>query len=961
MNNAFISFNDFQKKTQSNASNLSSNNKPQSQSQLPTPKTDTNTQDTVELQNKIEKAKRQNGLIEKLADKIKGLTGIGFSSKKLDENLEKVKTGEVSKEKLENDIHSYRSSQENTAQATADVASGTASIFAFFGVKQGIEKLVAKQVTVPDRKKMIVDSLEEASKNIKIDKLKNASNFLKNFTEKHLDKRYTAVIAGAGIAMFVGGLVKSNLLKANRIGTKQYKAEIDKEKMSKKEIKQAKKQAKKQKSNANFRNFATGAINGLTTPILSVLGGFGAPIYVGLNSLSRYFIGTKEDSKNKSLKGYIENLKSSAVVNTVSALAIAFPAIKQGKFNKVFEKNIDKVIANLNEAKLEKISEGKTSYQQLKEVLFQNDNINSIMNNDSLSTSEKIQQLSDENIFALKFKQIAVDNRDSLARALKTDCPPTRSLEEAQEIIDKTFKGKYKIESCVGVGTVAETYLVKDGEKQYCIKMLKNGINAEKINADKQKFIDIINGLNDKTPEEKRFLIDNIENIAQGVAQEVDFNNEMKAAKELAKVTTKAKLVKPIEVKDGLYVMEKADGISLSDFGKYANLKWKFTDYNTGKIKDRSIIEAEVKKYQDELDAARKKIADHKAILDTPEAENWYDIWYGYSGKEGLKEYIKTLEKNFDKNNESTIKCLNYSLRDLKDYDKFTQLNKLGISDLTEKESEKMLKAYQDIFVEQFSKVDKEGKIIHGDIHPGNIFIDIDGLKQGKKDFFTLIDTGNTIHQSQESAMRFLNLSNYIKNCDYENIADFVLEGAKLPQGMDNTKARETLVEELKKHFFDNETYLGKVSNDNILSLTDGIMQKYGIIPSDTQGNLMKSKTSAQQSMKEFSENYAKNLFSNSLNDAKDFKEVVIGTTKATGKLAKTSQELPVKQKIQERKNLMTLSPADKIKLQKSKSTPKKNSVEFLTYELKQNKKAVGEKAEESLGDVLDNMLPDNF
>lgn len=950
MNNAFISFNDFQKKTQSNASNLNSNNKPQSQSQLPTPKTDTNTQDTVELQSKIEKAKRQNGLIEKLADKIKGLTGIGFSSKKLDENLEKVKTGEVSKEKLENDIHSYRSSQENAAQATADIASGTASIFAFFGAKQGIEKLVAKEITIPDEKEALAKGAGRLSES------------LKNLVEKHIDKRYTAVILAAGIAAFVGGIVKSNLLNANRIGTKQYKAEIDKEKMSKEEIKQTKKQVIKQKTSADLRNFATGAINGLTTPILSILGGFGAPIYVGLNSLSRYFIGTKEDSKNKSLKGYIENLKSSAIVNTVSALAIAFPAIKQGKFNKVFEKNIDKVIANLNEAKLEKLSEGKTSYQQLEEVLFQNDSINSIMNNGSLSTSEKIQQLSDENIFALKFKQIAVNNGDSLARALKTDCPSTRSLEEAQEIIDKTFKGKYKVESCVGVGTIAETYLVKDGEKQYCIKMLKNGINAEKINADKQKFIDIINGLKDKTPEEKRFLIDNIENIAQGVAQEVDFNNEMKAAQELAKVTTKAKLVKPVEVQDGLYVMEKADGISLSDFGKYANSKWKFTDYNTGKIKDRSIIEAEVKEYQDKLDAARKEIADYKAILDTPEAENWHDYWYGYSGKEGLKEYIETREKNFDKNNEWTIKWLNDSLEKLKDYDKFTQLSKLGIGDLTEEESKKMLKAYQDIFVEQFSKVGKEGKIIHGDIHPGNIFIDIDRLKQGKKDFFTLIDTGNTIHQSQESAMRFLNLSTYTKNCDYENIADFVLDGAKLPKGMDNAKARETLVEELKKHFFDNETYLGKVSNDNILSLTDGIMQKYGIVPSDTQGNLMKSKTSAQQSMNEFMENYVNNLFSKAFSEDKSFGKMIIDGTKAGGKITKTFAELPVKQKIQERKNLMTLSPADKIKLQKSKSTPKKNSVEYLTYELKQNKEPAGKIApKENLDDVLDNILPDNF
>ena len=77
-----------------------------------------------------------------------------------------------------------------------------------------------------------------------------------------------------------------------------------------------------------------------------------------------------------------------------------------------------------------------------------------------------------------------------------------------------------------------------------------------------------------------------------------------------------------------------------------------------------------------------------------------------------------------------------------------------------------MLERYQDIIVEQFSEVSEDGKIIHGDIHPGNIFIDIKGLKEGRTDFFTLIDTGNTIVQDKATALRFLNLSHYIENAD---------------------------------------------------------------------------------------------------------------------------------------------------------------------------------------------------
>ena len=620
MSNNFISFNDFQNKTSKNPAELEI--KPQVQLQ-PIPAevkevaaeikqsqdsviTNPIAVDTVELENKIDKAKKQNGLIEKVADKVKGATGLGYSSKKLDATLEQVKTGVLSAEQAQKEIEKYRSSQENTAQAVGDVVSSTASIGAFFAAKQGVEKLVAKTVKINNSKETITDGLELAVQNSK-GKMKSFMNFALNFANKHLDKRYTAVIAAALGATIVGGYAKSLLLKANRIGTKQYKANIDKQTMSKQEIKEAKKQALKQKNNADLRNFTTGAINGLATPVLSVLGTIGAPIYVAINSLSRYFISSKENAGKKSINGYVENLKESPIVNIAAAAAIAIPAIQKGRFNKVFEKNIDTVVENLQKAQLtQDLGKGKTSYQQLEEILFNNSTIKAIMEDESAGVSTQIQKLSDENIFAVKFKQIN-SNTDELAKALKTDCPPTRTLDEAQTLIDKTFGGKYKVERCVGVGTVAETYLVKEGDSEYCIKMLKNGITAQKITDDKNKFLAIIDSLADKTPEEKQFLKDNVENIYKGVLAEVDFNNEMKAAQELAKVTKKAKLVQPIEVKDGLYVMQKANGVSLSDFVNFSSWNWRFRDYKTKEIIERSKFEERVASYQGYIDEAKKR------------------------------------------------------------------------------------------------------------------------------------------------------------------------------------------------------------------------------------------------------------------------------------------------------------------------------------------------------------------
>ena len=725
-------------------------------------------------------------------------------------------------------------------------------------------------------------------------------------------------------------------MKINRIGSKEFKPEIDKEAMSKKEIKQIKKQNKKERKRANRRNFFSGAINGLTTPILSVLGAVGAPIYVAVNSLNRYFIGTREDKGKKSLKGYIENLKTSTITHIASAIAIAIPAVQKGKFNKTFEKNLDKTLEKLKKSQLnENLAKGKTSYEQLEEILFGDEKISKIMNDKSLSTPEKIQLLTEENLFAVKFKQIN-SNSDDLARALKTDCPQTRTLEETQSLIDKAFGKKYKVEKCVGVGTVAETYLVKEGDKEFCIKMLKSGITAEKIKADEKKFIDIINALEGKTPQEKEFLIANVKNIAQGVLAEVDLGNEMKAAQELAKVTKKAKLVKPITVKDGLYLMEKADGVSLSDFCNFNVFKRDLSDWRTGKVRDKSYFEEQLKEAQKNLQDTIDMRAELEAKIGTADA-----AWYG--GDNELRKYI---DRSYSISYcENEIKKAQESL---KKYDKFIELQKLGIDDLTEEQAKRMLESYQDILVEQFSEVSKNGKIIHGDIHPGNIFIDIKALKDGKNDFFTLIDTGNTIIQDKATAMRFLNLSHYVKNADYENIADFVLEGATLPKGIEKSTARGKIIEELKKAFFDDKTHTGRITNDNILALTDGIMQKLNIIPADTQGNLIKSKTSAIQSLKAFADSYTQTLINKFEEKYEDAGQAQIGNAVRDlmitgGKIGKTKFRLPIVQQLQERKNLALLSPVEKIKFKKSPSAPAKNSEEYLTYLLKQSRKSASE------------------
>ena len=266
----------------------------------------------------------------------------------------------------------------------------------------------------------------------------------------------------------------------------------------------------------------------------------------------------------------------------------------------------------------------------------------------------------------------------------------------------------------------------------------------------------------------------------------------------------------------------------------------------------------------------------------------------------------------------------------------------IDFQDLTKEETIKMLKQYQDILTEQFSKAEAQGKIIHGDIHPGNIFIDVKKLKEGKG-CFTLIDTGNVIEQTKEQSIRFMNLTNYIKNADIDNIVNFVLDGAILPDDMNKSKAAEILRTELQKAFFDKQTGIPLLTNDTLLNLTDNIMKKVGIIPSSTQGNLLKAKKSSSNSLSELYNAYL-DKFGARFDDYDDLSVVQKTTmmTKAIAELTKDITALQTRNKfrnmMQERANLLKLPLSERLKLKKSPNTPKPNSEEALTYFLKQYK-----------------------
>ena len=171
----------------------------------------------------------------------------------------------------------------------------------------------------------------------------------------------------------------------------------------------------------------------------------------------------------------------------------------------------------------------------------------------------------------------------------------------------------------------------------------------------------------------------------------------MESAQKLAKITKEAFVVKPMEVKDNIYVMEKANGISLKT------------------LEDVVYLEAE-----------KKNIVA-------------YDKKYGKTTNiERLKDIDEKIEEIKKKSPD------------------FAELN------ITHEEINKILSNYIKVVTEQFDSIYKNGKTLHADILPGNVFVDIKALKEGKNKVITLIDTGNTVDITLEQSKTALILSQYI-------------------------------------------------------------------------------------------------------------------------------------------------------------------------------------------------------
>lgn len=812
--------------------------------------------DSFSLNEKLAKAKRDNGLVERFYDFLKNKTGFGIGSNKVAQSIKQAEQGKITQKEAEKSLAGYKNSQENSAQNVGDLASGAVAITGYFALNNILKHIKAR---------FELNALPPIE-NFAPEKFNKVKNFL---TSKN---KTTAVILPA-IAL-AGGITKYWLLKFNRIGAKEFKVENE-DQLSEKELKKAERKLNRKRHVLNFRNFYTGMFNGLIAPVLTVAGGIaGIPAYILATTGVRF--ATRKNKKDKSV-GFVDSLKNNIALNSLFAAAIAIPAWRKVKYSKVLGANLEKVVKNLKDVKLQKpnLPSNRTAYDEIENILLNSDEIKGIIHSGD-TLDEKILQLTEQNLFAVKLLQIQRGGSE-LSSALIENCPTSRTMSEAQEEINKLLSSKkYKVRKLLGVGTVAETYLAREkaSGKEVCIKILKRGIDAAKIQKDKEAFIKLV--MKDK-PEEllsknQEYLIRNIENFSESLTKEVDFVNEMKAAQKLRKTTKQANVVSPIEAGQGYYIMEKAPGISLDTLVKY---------------------------YQQEI-----------------------SISY-------IKSYVKQGFFTQEEANKAIAECHNRIQKlkakspDFKDFE------------LSQSEIQKLLNKYIDVYTEQFVKVERDGKTLHADIHPGNIFINLEALKTGKGKLFTLIDTGNTIDLTKEQAISAIRFASYIQRGNVKDIARYILDGAELPEKLTRAKALQLVEEDLNKLFFDSKTKINSMSADELLKLTNNILRKHRIIPNDTQFTLNKAKISARNSL----EGLADSFFGKKLAEMmgiKSKKEAVIESAKVTkdvGLLFAKSQASNTKQ---EYFNLFKMSLKEAFRKFKNPNMLRKNSEEYLTYKLKQ-------------------------
>lgn len=196
----------------------------------------------------------------------------------------------------------------------------------------------------------------------------------------------------------------------------------------------------------------------------------------------------------------------------------------------------------------------------------------------NLTTTQKAQSIVEESNIAfskiiqtMSSDETLPDGVRSFFKEFTSNCTVSRNLDEAQKFADEIYgAGKYTLEKSIGAGSVGETYLVKDASgNEFVMKMLKQGVNQEKFEADRAMFTKYIDEfITDAADKEYKLKL--INGLFDSWEKELDYGSEALAAKEMLNGAQRFNVAQTVEVgalegNNVSLVMQKADGIGLDD------------------------------------------------------------------------------------------------------------------------------------------------------------------------------------------------------------------------------------------------------------------------------------------------------------------------------------------------------------------------------------------------------------
>lgn len=333
-----------------------------------------------------------------------------------------------------------------------------------------------------------------------------------------------------------------------------------------------------------WKNFALGALNGLASPLLATSSLIVTiPALLGINTSARYLT----SSNDKNINEYLQTQKDSLGTHLTATLPeLAILGYKGKGVIKSWDLACRKAKENAKELKafqnpiqkkfdLETLSDTldtKTKIEYYFKLLpiFKNPSEDTIIDT-NIFIAKYLQTVPDKEIdnFERIYKQKIPEKLKNAIKNLKGGCPRSYTQDEAQALISETYGKKYTIirNEPLGVGTIAETYLARENKtgREVVIKLLKKGIRKEKIETDRLQAQELLEKSEyRKNKEEFTYYKKFIDVMYAAWSKECDLSLEKEAAEIMASNAKRFNVVKPIEIKNNIYVMEKAKGVQLN-------------------------------------------------------------------------------------------------------------------------------------------------------------------------------------------------------------------------------------------------------------------------------------------------------------------------------------------------------------------------------------------------------------